>query len=314
MSIYLAIAGMPVKMLMIVGLGGVVGVLSGLFGVGGGFLLTPLLIMFGIPPAVAAASDSNQIVAASCSGALAHRRLGNVDIKMGATFLVGGVLGGTIGAQLVKFLRVLGNYDFAVTCLYVVMLAGIGGFMFFESMNSLRNKKSGANETAGCGENGNTTGFKRFLQKLPLQTEFKVSGIKASIIFVVGLGFIVGLLAALMGVGGGFITVPAMIYLLGMPTMAAIGTDLFQIVFTSMNVTFQQAITNHTVDIVLAVLIFCGSTVGAQVGARLSKKFNAEQIRVLLSVIVLVVMVKMLFTLVSTPEQMIILTHSGGGH
>lgn len=311
MSIYLAIAGMPVNIFLIMGLGGVVGVLSGLFGVGGGFLLTPLLIMFGIPPAVAAASDSNQIVAASCSGALAHKRLGNVDVKMGATFLVGGIIGGTVGAQLVKVLRNLGNYDFAVTCLYVVMLASIGGFMFFESINALKGKKDNNAEEI---KDKKPSGFKKFLQSLPLQTEFKVSGVRASIIFVVGLGFIVGLLAALMGVGGGFITVPAMIYLLGMPTMAAIGTDLFQIVFTSMNVTFQQAITNHTVDIVLAVLIFCGSTIGAQVGAKLSKKLKAEQIRILLSLIVLLVMVKMLLALVCTPEQMITLTQSGGGH
>lgn len=305
MSIYLAIAGMPVKILTVIGLGGVVGVLSGLFGVGGGFLLTPLLIMFGIPPAVAAASDSNQIIAASCSGALAHSRLGNVDLKMGAIFLLGGIVGGTVGAQLVKVLRVLGNYDFAVTCLYVVMLAGVGGFMFYESYNTIINNKS-ADETDE--KEKRPSGFKKFLRRLPLQTDFKASGIRASIIFVVGLGLIVGLLAALMGVGGGFISVPAMIYLLGMPTMTAIGTDLFQIVFTSMNVTFQQAITNHTVDIVLAILLFAGSTVGAQLGVGLGKRLKAEQIRILLSIIVLVVMFRMLLTLVSTPDQIITLT------
>ncbi|HHW44596.1 MAG TPA: sulfite exporter TauE/SafE family protein [Desulfotomaculum sp.] len=307
MSIYLAVAGMSVNVFLIMGLGALVGVLSGLFGVGGGFLLTPLLMMVGIPPAVAAASDSNQIVAASCSGAIAHKRLGNVDMKMGITFLIGGIMGGTVGAQLVKVLRGFGNYDFAVKLIYVVVLALIGGFMFIESLNALRGKVK-------VSDPAKPSKFKRFLASLPLQTDFPVSGIRASIIFVVGLGFLVGLLAALMGVGGGFITVPAMIYLLGMPTMAAIGTDLFQIVFTSMNVTFQQAITNHTVDVVLAVLLFCGSTIGAQIGARFSKRFKGEQLRVLLSLIVLMVMVKMFVDLVTVPVSFIGLTTGGGGH
>lgn len=307
MSIYLAVAGMPVNIFLIMGLGGIVGVMSGLFGVGGGFLLTPLLMMVGVPPAVAAASDSNQIVAASSSGAIAHKRLGNVDMKMGIIFLVGGIMGGTVGAQLVKILRGMGNYDFAVKVIYVVVLAGIGAFMFMESLNALRGrvKQTDVNKPSI---------FKRLMISLPLQTEFKVSGIRASIVFVTGLGFLVGMLAALMGVGGGFITVPAMIYLLGMPTMAAIGTDLFQIVFTSMNVVFQQAITNHTVDIVLAVLLFCGSTIGAQIGARLSKRFRGEQLRILLSLIVLAVMVQMFIGLISAPADIIGLTKGGGGH
>ncbi|OAT85843.1 sulfite exporter TauE/SafE family protein [Desulfotomaculum copahuensis] len=307
MSIYLAVAGMPVNIFLIMGLGGLVGIMSGLFGVGGGFLLTPLLMMVGVPPAVAAASDSNQIVAASSSGAIAHKRLGNVDMKMGIIFLVGGVMGGTVGAQLVKILRGMGNYDFAVKVIYVVVLAGIGSFMFIESLNALRGRVKQADVSK-------PSVFKRLMISMPFQTEFKVSGIRASILFVVGLGFVVGLMAALMGVGGGFITVPAMIYLLGMPTMAAIGTDLFQIVFTSMNVVFQQAITNHTVDIVLAVLLFCGSTIGAQVGARFSKRFRGEQLRILLAVIVLAVMVQMFIGLISAPADIIGLTKGGGGH
>jgi len=307
MSIYLAVAGMPVNIFLIIGLGGLVGVLSGLFGVGGGFLLTPLLMMVGIPPAVAAASDSNQIVAASSSGAIAHKRLGNVDMKMGIIFLVGGIMGGTVGAQLVKILRNLGNYDFAVKIIYVVVLAGIGGFMLVESLNALRGKVKPV-------DHGKPSFFKRLMTTLPLQTDFGVSGIRASVIVVVGLGFLVGLMAALMGVGGGFITVPAMIYLLGMPTMVAIGTDLFQIVFTSMNVTFQQAITNHTVDVVLAVLLFCGSTIGAQIGARLSSRFKGEQLRILLALIVLAVMVQMFISLITAPQEVIGLTRGGGGH
>ncbi|MEW5762811.1 MAG: sulfite exporter TauE/SafE family protein [Bacillota bacterium] len=307
MDVYLPIAGMPVNVFLILGLGALVGVLSGLFGVGGGFLLTPLLIFAGIPPAVAAASDTNQIVAASASGALAHKRLGNVDVKMGITYLVGGVLGGTAGAQLVRVLRGVGNYDVTMKIVYVIMLTLVGGFMLIESVNALRGKKKEADP-------GKPSAFKRFVEKLPLQTEFKVSGVRTSIIFVVGLGFIVGVLAALLGVGGGFITMPAMIYLLGMPTIVAIGTDLFQIVFTSMNVTIQQAIANHTVDVVLAILLFCGSTIGAQFGARFSKYFRGEQLRILLALIVLCVMVKLVFDLVTTPASLITLTAGGGGH
>ncbi|MEW6726980.1 sulfite exporter TauE/SafE family protein [Desulforudis sp. 1088] len=308
MEIYLPVAGMPVNVFVIAGLGAMVGVLSGLFGVGGGFLLTPLLMFVGIPPAVAAASDTNQIVAASASGALAHKRLGNVDMKLGAFFLIGGIFGGTLGAQLVKVLRGMGNYDLTMKLIYVVMLTLVGGFMFIEGLQALKGKKAAKKEGA------KPSAFKRFVAKLPLQTEFKVAGIRTSALFVVGLGFIVGTLAALLGVGGGFITMPAMIYLLGMPTIVAIGTDLFQIVFTTMNVTIQQAITNHSVDIVLAILLFCGSTIGAQIGARLSRRFKGEQLRVLLAVIVLAVMVKIVFELVATPGALIQFSSGGGGH
>jgi hypothetical protein len=310
MELYLPVAGMPVNILVIAGLGAGVGVLSGLFGVGGGFLLTPLLMFVGIPPAVAAASDTNQIVAASASGALAHKRMGNVDMKMGLIYLAGGVMGGTFGAQLVKVLRGVGNYDLTMKIIYVIMLTGVGGFMFFEGLRTLR----GASKAEAKQEPARPSAFRRFVNALPLQTDFKVSGIRTSMIFVIGLGFIVGALAALLGVGGGFITMPAMIYLLGMPTIVAIGTDLFQIVFTTINITIQQAITNHTVDVVLAILLFCGSTIGAQVGARLSRRFKGEQLRVLLAIIVLVVMVKIVFELVSIPGSLITLSTGGGGH
>ncbi|MBO8128301.1 MAG: sulfite exporter TauE/SafE family protein [Peptococcaceae bacterium] len=310
MEIYLPIAGMPVNVFLIIGLGAAVGVLSGLFGVGGGFLLTPLLIFSGIPPAVAAASDTNQIVAASASGALAHKRLGNVDMKMGITFLIGGVLGGTFGAQLVRVLRGFGNYDFTMKIIYVIMLALVGGYMLIESINALK----GTKKKAAAPAEEKPSGFRAFVAKLPFQTEFKQSGIRTSVLFVVGLGFMVGCLAAMLGVGGGFITMPAMVYLLGMPTIVAIGTDLFQIVFTTINVTIQQAIANHTVDIVLAILLFCGSTLGAQVGARLSKYFKGEQLRIILAIIVLIVMAKLVMSLVMTPDSLIHLKAAGGGH
>lgn len=308
MEIYLPIAGMPVDVFLIMGLGALVGVLSGLFGVGGGFLLTPLLLFVGIPPAVAAASDTNQIVAASSSGALAHKRLGNVDMKMGLIYLAGGIIGGTCGAQLVKFLRGMGNYDLTMKIIYVVMLTFVGGFMFIEGLQTLRGKVPVKKE------NAKPSLFKRFVDALPFQMEFKTSGVRISIIFPIFLGFMVGILAALLGVGGGFITMPAMIYLLGMPTIVAIGTDLFQMVFTTINITVQQAVTNHSVDIVLAILLFCGSTIGAQIGARMSRRFKGEQLRVLLAVIVLSVMVKIVFDLVATPGSLIQFTSGGGGH
>lgn len=308
MSLYLAVAGMAIDPLVILCLGGGVGIMSGLFGVGGGFLLTPLLIMAGIPPAVAAASDSNQIVAASSSGALAHKKMGNVDIKMGLIFLCGAVLGGTAGTQMVRTLRGYGSYDVTVKMAYVFLLVSVGSFMLWESLRALRR-----GITEGKGRNNGTPRLKALLARLPLQTEFRVSGIRASILFIIALGFLVGLLAALLGVGGGFITVPAMIYLLGVPTLVAIGTDLFQIVFTSMNVTFQQAVTNHSVDLILAVLLFAGSAVGAQVGARLSRYFRAEQLRLLLSIIVLLVMISLLVGLMTAPEAMISLIGREGG-
>ncbi|MCB2185363.1 MAG: sulfite exporter TauE/SafE family protein [Deltaproteobacteria bacterium] len=309
-NIFLPVADMSINLLLILGIGGVVGFLSGLFGVGGGFLLTPLMMMIGIPPAVAAASDSNQIVAAAASGAMAHTRLGNVDIKMGVIILVGGIVGGTVGVQAVKVLRQLGNFEFVVKAVYVLMLGGVGGAMFVESLRSLRKKApaGGVEATAGAPK------FSTFFNKLPLKMHFKKSGLHTSAIFPFSIGAVVGFLAALMGVGGGFIMVPAMIYVIGMPTVVAIGTDLFQIVFTTANVTLQQAITNHTVDIVLAMVLLAGSTIGAQFGAKVSKVLKGEQIRVLLSVIVLVMMVKLLFDLLITPESLVGFVAAKGGH
>jgi hypothetical protein len=320
-NVFLPVAGVSINALLILGLGGVVGFLSGLFGVGGGFLLTPLLMMIGIPPAVAAASDSNQIVAASASGALGHWRLGNVDMKMGLIILAGGITGGTIGVQAVKVLRAMGNFDFTIKAVYVLVLGLVGGAMFIESLNALRRSKAGAvapkdlpSARTGAAVAPATSGVTRLFNRLPLQTEFAASGLRTSMLFPFGIGVTVGFLAAIMGVGGGFIMVPAMIYIIGMPTVMAIGTDLFQIVLTSANVTFQQAITNHTVDIVLALLLLCGSTLGAQVGVRMTKRLKGEQIRILLAGIVLIVMVKLLFDLLVTPDNLIGLVAAKGGH
>ncbi|MDI6710213.1 MAG: sulfite exporter TauE/SafE family protein [Thermoanaerobacterales bacterium] len=306
MSLYLAVAGIAVNPLAVLGLAATAGTLSGLFGTGGGFLLTPLLMFLGIPPAVAAASGCNQIVASSCTGALAHKRLGNVDVKMGLIFLSGAVLGGAAGAQVVRILRGLGHYDDAVKAVYVVMLALIGAFMLRESLQARQRPSGGPGFT--------TSRIKGLLARLPLQTEFRVSGIRTSILFIVGLGFFAGFLAATLGVGGGFITIPVMIYLLGVPTLVAVGTGLFQIVFTGISVTFQQALTNHTVDLVLAVVLFGGAAIGAQIGARIARFFRAQQIRLFLAVAVLAVMAGMMAGLLSPPETAMTIVRAGGGH
>ena len=309
-NIFLPVADMSINLLLVLGIGGLVGFLSGLFGVGGGFLLTPLMMMIGIPPAVAAASDSNQIVAAAASGAMAHTRLGNVDMKMGLIILIGGIAGGTLGVQVVKVLRQLGNFEFAVKAVYVLMLGGVGGAMFLESLRALRRGVPQPEEGMEMAQ----PKFSAFFNKLPLKMHFKKSGLHTSAIFPFSIGFMVGFLAALMGVGGGFIMVPAMIYVIGMPTVVAIGTDLFQIVFTTANVTLQQAITNHTVDISLAMILLAGSTIGAQFGAKVSKFLRGEQIRILLSIIVLVMMVKLLFDLLLTPDDLVGFVAAKGGH
>jgi uncharacterized protein len=312
MEVYLPIANMNVNIFLLVGLGGLVGFLSGLFGVGGGFLLTPLLIFVGIPPTVAAASDSNQIVAAASSGAYAHSRMGNVDFKMGIILLLGGITGGSIGVEIIKVLAAMGNVDFVIKLVYVLVLGTIGAFMFIESFGALRRRKD-ITEGAIALEPKESL-IRKISTSLPLQLNFSKSRMTTSAVFPFILGAAVGILAAIMGVGGGFIMVPAMIYILGMPTIVAIGTDLFQIVLTCINVTIQQAIRNHTVDLVLVILLFFGSTVGAQIGARVGRRLRGEQLRILLAIIVLLVMVKMLIGLLVTPENLIDLARGGGGH
>ena len=304
--IYLPIAQHSVALPIVVGLGFVVGLLSGLFGVGGGFLMTPLLIMIGIPPTVAAASDSNQIVAASASGTYAHYRLGNVDFKMGIYLLIGGVIGGTGGVQIIRVLRRMGNADFLIMVTYVIMLGFVGGYMFLESLQGMR---SGNVATSNKPEKRESA-YSRFLKTLPFQTRFDKSGIVLSPVVPLFLGGLVGVLAAIMGVGGGFIMVPVMVYLLRMPMHVVVGTSLFQVLFTCIDVTIMQAYSNRTVDFVLALLLLIGSTFGAQIGARLSTKLKEDQLKIFLAILVLVVMVKMLFGLVLPPHNL--LSYHGG--
>jgi hypothetical protein len=304
--IYLPIAQHSVLLPVIVGLGFVVGLLSGLFGVGGGFLMTPLLIMIGIPPTVAAASDSNQIVAASASGTLAHYRLGNVDFRMGLYLLIGGVVGGFGGVQIIKVLRQLGHADFLIQITYVVMLGTVGSYMFLESLQGLRS--AGKESAAPSGSKGSV--YARLVRTLPFKTTFERSGIVLSPLVPLFLGAFVGVLAAIMGVGGGFIMVPVMVYLLRMPMHVVVGTSLFQILFTCATVTVMQAHSNRTVDFVLALLLLLGSTVGAQIGARLSKRLKADQLKIFLASLVLLVMLKMLVGLLLHPH--VLLSPYGG--
>jgi uncharacterized membrane protein YfcA len=308
MYLYLPVALTSINILIPVGLGLAVGLLSGLFGVGGGFLLTPLLIMFGIPSTVAAATDSNQIVAASTSGTYAHWKVGNVDFKMGLYLLVGGFIGGVIGVQFIKILGAMGNADFVIKMTYVLMLGGVGTYMFIESLQSMKKKKT---EVIHEVKEEKESAVNRFLKSLPLQTRFEKSGITHSVFVPIVLGGLVGILAAIMGVGGGFLMVPIMVYMLRMPMHVVVGTSLFQILFTCIEVTFLQATTNHSVDFILAVLLLVGSTVGAQIGTVFGRKLKGEQLKILLASIVLIVTIKIVFELTMTPTLLI---SQAGGH
>ncbi len=305
-SIFLPVAGNSVNIFLLLSLGCLVGFLSGLFGVGGGFLMTPLLMMIGIPPTVAAASDSNQIVAASASGSYAHAKAGSVDFKMGVLLLLGGLLGGTVGVWLIKLLRALGQADFLISVTYVIMLGGIGSYMFVESLGGLRGTRSDTDDLAA-----GPSLYARLVRSLPWKMSFPRSNVNLSVLMPLALGTMVGALAAIMGVGGGFIMVPVMVYLLRMPMHVVVGTSLFQILFTCMNVTVLQAAVNHTVDFVLALILLIGSVIGAQLGARASRRFNADQLKIMMAIIVLVVMGKMLLGLVLPPD---ILVAYAGGH
>jgi uncharacterized membrane protein YfcA len=296
-NIYLPIAGSSINIFMLLGLGGAVGFLAGLFGVGGGFLMTPALITAGIPPLVAAGSDSNQIVAASTSGTFAHYRMGNVDFKMAFLLLGGGIVGGTLGVELIKILRTFGDAGFFIKITYVVMMGIVGSYTFLESLQSLRKRP----HTASTEIPTKPSAYIRAIGMLPWQMKFSKSGVTLSPLLPLLLGCFVGILAAVMGVGGGFMMVPAMVYLLRMPMHVVVGTNLFQELFICINVTIMQARTNHTVDVVIAILLLLGSTVGAQLGARISRRLRGDQLKIILGAIILMVMVQMLLGLVVPP-------------
>jgi len=304
MYIYLPIAEVSVNAFVLLGLGGLVGVLSGMFGVGGGFLMTPLLFFIGIPPAVAVATEANQIVASSFSGVLAHVKRRNVDFKMGGVLLVGGLIGAGVGVFIFNYLKSLGQVDLLVKLCYVVFLGIVGSLMFTESLRTLRKSK----QVLVSKPRKKRT----WIHALPLKTRFQVSGLYISAIPPVLIGILVGILAAIMGVGGGFIMVPAMIYLLGMPTKVVVGTSLFQIIFVTAFTTMLHATTNYTVDIVLAVLLLVGGVIGAQFGTMLGAKLKAEQLRILLSLMVLLVCAKLAFDLIVQPSELFSLGSAGG--
>ena len=298
MYIYLPIAEVSMHIGIIIGLGGGVGFLSGLFGVGGGFLMTPLLIFFGIPPAVAVSTEANQIVASSVSGVLAHMRRGNVDFKMGGILMAGGVIGSSLGVALFSFLQSIGQIDLVIQLSYVVFLGIIGSLMLTESVRTIiRSRKPGA--VRGKLHQHN------WLHGLPLKIRFRRSKLYISAIPPLALGAFVGILAAIMGVGGGFIMVPAMIYLLGMPTSVVVGTSLFQIIFVTANVTLLQSIQTQTVDFLLAGLLLFGAVIGAQFGSRAGALLRGEQLRGLLALMVLAVCIKIGYDLVVRPEDLL---------
>jgi len=293
-----------VNAFVLLGLGGLVGVLSGMFGVGGGFLMTPLLFFIGIPPAVAVATEANQIVASSFSGVLAHVKRKTVDFKMGGVLLIGGLIGAALGVVVFNYLKSLGQVDLLVKLCYVLFLGVVGSLMFAESLRALRKSKQVA-----VAKSRKKRGF---VHVLPFKMRFRVSGLYISIIPPIVVGVAVGVLAAIMGVGGGFVMVPAMIYLLGMPTKVVVGTSLFQIIFVTAFTTMLHATTNYTVDMVLAVLLLIGGVIGAQFGTMIGAKLKAEQLRILLALMVLLVCAKLAMDLIVEPAELFSLGVAGG--
>ena len=304
MYIYLPIAEVSVNAFVLLGLGGLVGVLSGMFGVGGGFLMTPLLFFIGIPPAVAVATEANQIVASSFSGVLAHVKRKTVDFKMGGVLLIGGLIGAALGVVVFNYLKSLGQVDLLVKLCYVLFLGVVGSLMFAESLRALRKSKQVA-----VAKSRKKRGL---VHVLPFKMRFRVSGLYISIIPPIVVGVAVGVLAAIMGVGGGFVMVPAMIYLLGMPTKVVVGTSLFQIIFVTAFTTMLHATTNYTVDMVLAVLLLIGGVIGAQFGTMIGAKLKAEQLRILLALMVLLVSAKLAMDLIVEPAELFSLGDAGG--
>ncbi len=296
MHIYFPVAEVSVNLFLLLGLGGIVGVLSGMFGVGGGFILTPLLFMVGIPPAVAVATGSNQIVASSLSGVLAHFKRKTVDLKMGLILLIGGLAGAMVGVRIFSYLKELGQVDLFVTLTYVVFLGLIGGLMFVESLNAILKSRSNKPRKK--------TKHHTWIHGLPFKTRFRTSKLYISVIPPILVGFLVGILSAVMGVGGGFIMVPAMIYILGMPTKVVVGTSLFQIIFVAAFATLMHAMENFTVDALLALVLILSGVIGAQIGTKLGLKLKAEQLRILLALMVLAMCFKLGLGLVLTPGEL----------
>ena len=307
MGIYLPIAEISVNVLVLLAMGAAVGFLSGMFGVGGGFLITPLLIFYNIPPAIAVATGANQVIASSFSGALSHMKRGTLDFKLGGVLLAGGVVGSTFGIWAFSFLRALGQLDLFISLLYVALLGTVGGLMLYESANAIRASRSGAAPTL------KKSGQHNWIHRLPLKMRFRASKLFVSVIPVVGLGAAIGFLSSIMGVGGGFIMVPALIYLLRVPTNVVIGTSLFQIIITSAYTTLVHATVNQTVDVMLAFILMVGGVAGAQYGAKAGQRLRGEQLRALLALLVLAVAIRLGVDLFVTPPNVYSLSIPGYG-
>lgn len=304
MQLYLPIAEVSVNVFVLLGLGGLVGFLSGLFGVGGGFLITPLLMLIGVPSGVAVATGANQVVASSISGVLAQFKRRAVDVKMGVVLTVGGLAGSTFGGWVFDLMNKMGQTDLFVQLSYVLFLGLVGGMMLTESLRALR--RVGAPKVRRGAVHA-------IVHDLPFKVKFRASGLYISILPPIAAGFAVGFLSAIMGVGGGFIMVPLMIYILGMPTKVVVGTSLFQITFVTAYTTLVHAVTHHTVDMMLALLLIVGGVIGAQVGTKVGVGLKAEQLRILLSLLVLAVAVKIGFDLVLTPSELYSVATQGVG-
>jgi len=305
-GIYLPIAEMSVNVIVLLAMGGAVGFLSGMFGVGGGFLITPLLIFYNIPPAIAVATGANQVIASSFSGALAHIKRGTLDFKLGGVLLAGGIVGSSIGIYVFALLRSLGQLDLIISLLYVALLGAVGGLMLVESVRAIR-RASGGQTT-----NLRRPGQHNWIHRLPLKMRFRASKLFVSVIPVLGIGAIIGFLASVMGVGGGFIMVPALIYLLKVPTNVVIGTSLFQIIFVAAYTTIVHATANQTVDVVLAFLLMVGGVAGAQYGTKVGQKLRGEQLRALLALLVLAVALRLAFDLFVRPSDIYSIAPLGG--
>ena len=304
-GIYLPIAELSVNLFVLLAMGAAVGFLSGMFGVGGGFLITPLLIFYNIPPAIAVATGANQVIASSFSGALSHMKRGTLDFKLGTVLLGGGILGSTVGIYVFTLLRSLGQLDLFISLLYVVMLGTVGGLMLVESVNALRRARDGAAPTL------KKPGQHNWIHRLPLKMRFRASKLFVSVIPVIGLGAGIGFLSSIMGVGGGFIMVPALIYLLKVPTNVVVGTSLFQIIFVAAYTTIVHASTNYTVDVVLAFMLMIGGVAGAQYGAKAGQRLRGEQLRALLALLVLAVALRLAFDLFVKPQSIYSLATPG---
>lgn len=305
MSLYLPIAGISLDLVLLLGMGLIVGVLAGLFGIGGGFILTPALIFLGVPPAVAVGTGAAQVAASSVSGALAHWRRRNVDVKLGLVLLAGGLWGSFIGVNLQRVLKAAGQLDVFIAAVYVVMLGTIGSMMLIESLKTLRGIAAGKPASVRrAGQHG-------LIERLPFKLRFRTSKIYVSTIPPLLIGAFVGLLTAIMGVGGGFLLIPALIYLLRLPTRLAMGTAAFQIIFVTGVTTILQAMNNFTVDLMLGAPLMLGGVTGAQIGVRLGEKLRAEQLRLLLAVLVLMVAGRMAVDLVRTPKEVFVIDTRG---